>query len=63
MTFRTQYSRFEYEIISFESTNASTIFQIYINKTLRNLINVTYVIYLNNILIFSNESTNHKFHI
>ena len=47
----------------FELTNASVIFQIYINKTLKNLVNVTYVIYLNDILIFSNESANHRRHV
>ena len=49
--------------MSFELTNALIIFQIYINKTLRNLINVIYVIYLNDILIFSDESANHKHHV
>ena len=44
----------------FELTNALTIFQIYINKTLKSLINITYIIYLNNDLIFNNESANHK---
>ena len=49
--------------MSFELTNASIIFQIYINKTLRSLMNVTCVIYLNNILIFSDKSANHKRHV
>ena len=49
--------------MSFELTNASVIFQIYINKTLRKLINVIYVIYLNDILIFSENSTKHRLHV
>ena len=49
--------------MSFELTNASIIFQIYINKTLRNLMNITYIIYLNDILIFNDESANHRHHI
>ena len=49
--------------MSFKLTNASAIFQIYINKILKNLMNVTYVVYLNDILIFSDKSTNHKYHI
>ena len=48
-TFRTRYDHFEYQIMSFKLTNASTIFQIYINKTLRKLINIICVIYLNNV--------------
>ena len=47
----------------FELTNASTIFQIYINKILKNLMNVTCVIYLNDILIFNDESANHRRHV
>ena len=49
--------------MSFELTNASAIFQIYINKTLKNLMNVIYIVYLNNILIFNDESANHKYHV
>ena len=49
--------------MSFELTNASIIFQIYINKTLKDLVNITYIIYLNDILIFNDESTNHRRHV
>ena len=49
--------------MSFELTNTSVIFQIYINKILKDLMNVTYIIYLNDILIFSDESANHKHHV
>ena len=45
--------------MSFELINVSIIFQIYINKTLRKLINVICVIYLNDILIFNENSTKH----
>ena len=61
--FRTQYNHFEYQIMSFELINASVIFQIYINKTLKSLMNVTCVIYLNNILIFSDKSANYKYYV
>ena len=49
--------------MSFELTNALIIFQIYINKTLKSLVNVIYVIYLNDILIFNDESANYKHHV
>ena len=62
-TFRTRYDHFEYQIMSFKLANASTIFQIYINKVLRRLINVIYVIYLNNILIFNEDSTKYRLHV
>ena len=44
----------------FKLTNASAIFQIYINKILRNLVNVICIIYLNDILIFNDKSANHR---
>ena len=49
--------------MSFELTNASIIFQIYINKILKELINVIYIIYLNDILIFNEDSTKHRLHV
>ena len=62
-TFRTRYDHFEYQIMSFKLANASIIFQIYINKTLKRLIDVICVIYLNDILIFSEDSTKHRLHV
>ena len=57
-TFRTCYEHFEYQIILFELINASTTFQIYINKTLRKLVDIICIIYLNNIFIFNKDLTN-----
>ena len=62
-TFCTRYEHFEYQIISFKLTNASIIFQIYINKTLRELVDIICVIYLNDILIFNKDSTKHRRHV
>ena len=61
--FRTRYKYFEYQIISFDLINASIIFQIYINKALKRLIDIICVVYLNNILIFNEESTEHRRHM
>ena len=49
--------------MSFDLTNASITFQIYINKALRGLVDVICVIYLNNILIFNENSTKHRRHV
>ena len=57
ITFRTRYKHFEYQIIFFELINVFIIFQIYINKTLKKLINMFCVIYLNDILIYNSNST------
>ena len=61
--FRTRYEYFEYHIMSFELINTSIIFQIYINKALRELVDVICMIYLNNILIFSENLTKHRYHM
>ena len=61
--FRTRYEHFEYQIMLFELTNASITFQIYINKMLRELVDVICVIYLNNILIFNKDSTKYRHYV
>ena len=43
----------------FNFVNVSITFQVYINKALINLINITYIVYLNDILIYNFESTNY----
>ena len=45
--------------MSFDFINVSITFQAYINKALINLINITYIVYLNDILIYSAESINY----
>jgi hypothetical protein len=47
----------------FNLINAPAIFQTYINKTLADLININYVTYLNNILIYSSIYVEHQQYI
>jgi len=63
MTFCTHYDDFKYMIMSFDLINTSVIFQTYINKILTELLNDFYVVYLNDILIFFVENTNHVDHM
>jgi Reverse transcriptase (RNA-dependent DNA polymerase) len=53
------YGHFKYLIMFFELTNASAIFQAYINHVLRGLVDDFCVVYLNNILIFSKTKEEH----
>ncbi len=53
--FRTRYSYFEYLVILFGLANAPTTFQAYINRALAGLVDVTCIVYLNNILVFLEE--------
>ena len=43
----------------FELINVLIIFQIYINKVFIDLMNVIYMIYLNNILIYNVDASKH----
>ena len=47
----------------FELTNASTMFQTYINNILKEYLNVFVIIYLDNILIYLKNEKDHKKHI
>ncbi|KAF8761975.1 hypothetical protein RHS01_00171 [Rhizoctonia solani] len=51
--FRTKYGLFEYLVMPFGLTNAPAAFQHFMNNLFRDLIDVTVVIYLDDILIFS----------
>ena len=57
--FRTRYEHFKYQIMLFELVNAFAIFQTYINKALKKFVNNICVIYLNDILIYSENSAKH----
>jgi hypothetical protein len=52
-TFKIRYNHFEYKVMFFDLANVPAIFQIYINRVLADLINVSCVIYFNNIFIYS----------
>src|SRR6266487_4175760 len=53
--FCTRYGHFEYQVVPFGLTNAPATFQAYINQALVGLVDVTCVVYLDDILIFSED--------
>ncbi|QRW17417.1 Retrotransposable element Tf2 protein [Rhizoctonia solani] len=61
--FRTKYGLFEYLVMPFGLTNAPAAFQHFMNNLFRDLINVTVVIYLDDILIFSEDPKDHPTHV
>ena len=61
--FHTKYDHFEYIIMSFDLFNVSATFQAYINKVLADMIDVFYVVYFNDILIYSSLLKEHWDHI
>jgi len=62
-TFHTCYDQFEYQMMLFKLINASAIFQFYVNHTLKLFVNICCVIYLNDILIYSETKEQHWEHV
>ena len=58
--FRTRYSHFEYCVIPFRLTNSPATFQAYINKALSGLVDVICVVYLDDILIYSENLEDYR---
>jgi hypothetical protein len=61
--FRTRYGHFEYLVMPFGLTNAPARFQAYINQALAGLVDVCCIVYLDDILIFSDTEEQHKSHV
>ncbi|KAF8751562.1 hypothetical protein RHS01_08343 [Rhizoctonia solani] len=61
--FRTKYGLFKYLVMPFGLTNAPAAFQHFMNDLFRDLINVTVIIYLDDILIFSEDPKDHPNHV
>ena len=62
-TFQIRYEHYKYKVMSFEFTNTSVTCQQMINNTLRDLLDVTVVAYLNDILVYSENLTKHEEHV
>ena len=61
--FCTRFGLFEYLAMPFGLTNAPATFQAFINKALGKFLDLTVVVYLDDILIFSKDETKHKEHV
>ena len=58
-----RYKLYEYQIMSFELTNTSAIFQKLINHVLYDYLNEFVITYLDDILIYSENKKNHEKHV
>ena len=63
MMFYMHYDHFKYLIMLFKFINTFIIFQVYINRTLTELMNFICVVYLNNIFIYLQSEKKHKYHV
>ena len=61
--FRTHYESFEWFIIPFSLTNALADFQQFMNDIFSDLLDVCVVIYLDDILIYSNDMSKHHWYV
>lgn len=61
--FRTRYGHFECLVMPFGLTNAPAVFQHFMNDVFRDLLDYTVLIYLDDILIFSDSEEEHVNHV
>ncbi len=61
--FQTRYGSFEWHVMPFGLTNAPAAFQCFMNNIFTDMLDVSVVIYLDNILIYSNDPTEHRKHV
>jgi hypothetical protein len=61
--FRTRYGHFEYSVMPFGLTNAPATFQAFLNDVLRDSLDTFVVIYLDDILIYSETLEEHYEHV
>ena len=61
--FRTRYGSFEWLVMPFGLTNAPAVFQRFMNDIFADLLDVNVTIYLDYILIYSDDPAEHKAHV
>ena len=61
--FRTRYGHFEYRVMPFGLTNAPATFQAYINTAMHGLLDEFCIVYLDDILIYSETEEEHRQHV
>jgi hypothetical protein len=61
--FRTRYGSFEWLVMPFGLTNAPSAFQRFMNDIFSDMLDVNVIIYLDDILVYSNDPAEHKKHV
>ena len=62
-TFRTRYGSYKWCVMPFGLTNAPAAFQHFMNDIFADLLDICTIIYLDDILIYSNSMSNHILHV
>ncbi len=63
ITFRTRYRAYKYKVLPFGLTNRPATYQRYMNDILFDYLDVFYMAYLDDILIYSEDLLEHEIHI
>src|SRR5437764_15143444 len=63
MAFHTRYDHFEYMVMPFGLANAPGTLQAYINRALAGLVDVTCIVYIDDILIYFKDRKAHRRHV
>ncbi|KAJ1171231.1 hypothetical protein NDU88_003101 [Pleurodeles waltl] len=61
--FKTRYGLFEYTVMPFGLCNAPAAFQFFLNDVLREYLNIFAIVYIDDILIYSDNETEHVQHV
>ena len=61
--FQTRYGLFEYLVMPFGITNAPASFQSYINRVFRPYLDITVIVYLDDVLVFSRNFSQYEKHV
>ena len=61
--FRTRYGSYEFQVMHYGLTNAPASFQRFMNDCFKDLLDVCVVVYLDDILIYSEDPTEHATHV
>ena len=62
-TFRTRYGTYKYKVLLFGLTNRPATYQRYINSILFDYLDNFYTVYLDDILIYSDNEAEYELHI
>ena len=63
MAFRTRYGSYVWLVMPFSLTNAPATFQQFVNLVFTDMLDVCMVVYLDDILIYSDNMEDHKKHV
>ena len=62
-TFRTWYGSYEFQVMHYGLTNVPASFQRFMNEVFKDMLDVSVVVYLDNILVYSDNPDDHVKHI